>query len=60
MKDKLQVFAGAMMTPIIVMVVAGLFIGIGAAFYNIDNVQALGLGWLIKEGNLIHSFFRNY
>lgn len=58
MKDKLQVFAGAMMTPIIVMVVAGLFIGIGSAFYNIDNAQALGLGWLIKEGNTIHCFFK--
>lgn len=57
MKDKLQVFAGAMMTPIIVMVVAGLFIGIGSAFYNIDNAQALGLGWLIQEGNIIHQFF---
>lgn len=57
MKDKLQVFAGAMMTPIIVMVVAGLFIGIGSAFYNISNVQALGLGWLIQEGNIIHNFF---
>ena len=58
MKDKLQVFAGSMMTPIIVMVVAGLFIGIGSAFYNISNAQALGLGWLIKEGNTIHNFFR--
>lgn len=58
MKDKLQVFAGAMMTPIIVMVVAGLFIGIGSAFYNLTNVQALGLGWLIQEGNVIHNFFK--
>lgn len=58
MKDKLQVFAGAMMTPIIVMVVAGLFIGIGSAFYNIDNVQALGLGGIITEGNVIHNFFK--
>lgn len=58
MKDKIQVFAGAMMTPIIVMVVAGLFIGIGSAFYNIDNVQALGLGGIIVEGNFIHSFFK--
>ncbi|MEG0469886.1 MAG: PTS transporter subunit EIIC, partial [Longicatena sp.] len=58
MKDKIQVFAGAMMTPIIVMVVAGFFIGIGSAFYNINNVQALGLGGIIVEGNLIHSFFK--
>ncbi len=58
MKDKLQVFAGAMMTPIIVMVVAGIFIGIGSAFYNVQNAQALGLGWLIVEGNPIHSFFK--
>lgn len=58
MKDKLQVFAGAMMTPIIVMVVAGLFIGIGSAFYNVENVQALGLGGIIVEGNAIHNFFK--
>ena len=58
MKDKLQVFAGAMMTPIIVMVVAGLFIGIGSAFYNLDNAAALGLGGIIVEGNIIHSFFK--
>lgn len=58
MKDKLQVFAGAMMTPIIVMVVAGFFIGIGSAFYNVENAQALGLGSVIVEGNIIHNFFR--
>ncbi len=39
MKDKLQVFAGAMMTPIIVMVVAGIFIGIGSAFYNVQKMH---------------------
>lgn len=58
MKDKLQVFAGAMMTPIIVMVVAGLFIGIGSSFYNLNNVQALGLSWLITEGSTLHNFFK--
>ncbi len=58
MKDKLQVFAGSMMTPIIVMVVAGFFIGIGSAFYNIDNAQALGLGGIIVEGNIVHNFFK--
>lgn len=57
MKDKLQVFAGAMMTPIIVMVVAGICIGIGSAFSNLDNAQAIGLGNIITEGSLIHGFF---
>ncbi|WP_240035161.1 PTS transporter subunit EIIC [Neobacillus notoginsengisoli] len=57
MKAKIQVFAGSMMIPVILLVVAGIFIGVGAAFANIENVNALHLGWLIKEGNLVHSFF---
>lgn len=58
MKDKLQVVAGAMMIPVILLVVAGVFIGLGAAFVNPENVQALGLSWLIAEGNFVHSFFK--
>lgn len=58
MKDKLQVFAGAMMTPIIALVVAGFFIGIGSAFSNVQNIQAIGLGGIIVEGGMIHNFFR--
>ncbi|MEH7383461.1 PTS transporter subunit EIIC [Bacillus sp. JJ1533] len=57
MKERIQVFAGSMMIPIILLVVAGVFIGIGAAFANIENVNALHLGWLIKEGNFLHDFF---
>ncbi len=32
MKDKLQVLSGAMMIPVILLVVAGVFIGLGSAF----------------------------
>lgn len=57
MKNRIQVFAGSMMIPIILIVIAGLFIGIGSAFANLENVSALRLGWLIKEGNFAHGFF---
>ncbi|MBS4208765.1 PTS transporter subunit EIIC [Bacillus sp. FJAT-50079] len=57
MRERVQAFAGSMMIPIILLVVAGIFIGIGAALVNIDNANALGLGWLIKEGNIVHGFF---
>ena len=58
MKDKLQVISGAMMIPVILLVVAGVFIGLGSAFVNMENVGALGLGWLITEGGMLHSFFK--
>ncbi|MFJ5621656.1 PTS transporter subunit EIIC [Peribacillus loiseleuriae] len=58
MKGKIQVFAGSMMIPVILLVVAGVLIGVGSAFANIDNVNALRLGWLIHEGSLGHSFFK--
>src|SRR5699024_1142678 len=37
--------------------VAGILIGIGAAFVNMENVEALHLEWLIQEGNLAYTFF---
>ena len=58
MKDKLQVISGAMMIPVILLVVAGVFIGLGSAFVNMENVGALGLSWLITEGGMLHSFFK--
>ncbi|MEG0296879.1 MAG: PTS transporter subunit EIIC [Clostridium sp.] len=58
MKDKLQVIAGAMMIPVILLVVAGVFIGLGSAFVNMDNVAALNLTWLIQDGGFLHSFFK--
>ncbi|MEH7247960.1 PTS transporter subunit EIIC [Neobacillus niacini] len=57
MKGKIQVFAGSMMIPVILLVVAGILIGIGSAFANLQNVNALHLEWLIKEGNFLHDFF---
>ena len=58
MKDKLQVLSGAMMIPVILLVVAGVFIGLGSAFANMENVSALGLSGLIKEGSFINVFFK--
>ena len=57
MKERIQAFAGSMMIPIILLVVAGIFIGIGAAFANAENVAALHLTWLIKDGSFIQNFF---
>ncbi|GGP07711.1 PTS transporter subunit EIIC [Oceanobacillus neutriphilus] len=57
MKERIQAFAGSMMIPVILLVVAGIFIGIGSAFANMENVEALHLGWLIQEGNFLHGFF---
>ncbi|NEZ46750.1 PTS glucose transporter subunit IIBC [Clostridium niameyense] len=58
MKDKLQVIAGAMMIPVILLVVAGVFIGLGAAFVNPENVQALGLASVIYKGGILYAFFK--
>lgn len=58
MKDKLQVLSGAMMIPVILLVVAGVFIGLGSAFANMENVYALGLSGIIKEGSFINVFFK--
>lgn len=44
---RLQTFSGAMMVPIILLVLVGFFVGIGSAFAN----------YIIPEGNIIHSLF---
>lgn len=42
MNDKLQVLSGSMMIPVILLVVAGVFIGLGSVFANVENVFVLG------------------
>lgn len=44
---KMQTFSGAMMVPIILLVLVGFFVGIGSSFTN----------YLIPEGTLIHNLF---
>lgn len=44
---KLQTFAGAMMVPIILLVLVGFFVGIGSAFTN----------YILPEGSLLHNLF---
>lgn len=44
---KLQTFAGAMMVPIILFVLVGFYVGIGAAFTN----------YITPEPSIIHTFF---
>ena len=41
---KLQTFAGAMMVPIILLVLVGFFVGIGSAFTN----------YILPEGNILY------
>lgn len=47
-RDKVQAFAGAMMIPIILLVIVGLFVGIGAAFVN----------YLLPEGSFFWVVFK--
>lgn len=44
---KLQTFAGAMMVPIILLVLVGFFVGIGSAFTN----------YILPEGNILYNLF---
>lgn len=44
---KLQTFAGAMMVPIILLVLVGFFVGIGSAFTN----------YILSEGNILYNLF---
>lgn len=44
---KLQTFAGAMMVPIILLVLVGFFVGIGSAFTN----------YILPEGTLLYNLF---
>jgi len=46
-QEKLQTFAGAMMTPIILLVLVGFYVGIGSAFTN----------YILTEGTFLHSLF---
>lgn len=48
--EKLQVFAGAMMTPIILLVIVGFFVPIGAAFKD----------YIFPEGSLLGGVFSMY
>ncbi|MCG8452701.1 MAG: PTS transporter subunit EIIC [Spirochaetales bacterium] len=48
--EKLQVFAGAMMTPIILLVIVGFFVPIGAAFTD----------YIFPEGSIIGGIFSMY
>jgi len=47
LQEKLQTFAGAMMTPIILLVLVGFFVGIGAAFTN----------YIVPGNNFINALF---
>ena len=44
-QDKLQSFSGAMMVPIILLVLVGFYVGIGSAFTN----------YIIQDGKIIHT-----
>lgn len=47
MQSKLQTFSGAMMVPIILLVLVGFYVGIGSAFTN----------YILEEGSLLHGLF---
>lgn len=47
LRGKLQTFSGAMMVPVILLVIVGFYVGIGSAFTN----------YIIPKGNIIHTVF---
>ncbi|HEY4536920.1 MAG TPA: PTS transporter subunit EIIC [Erysipelothrix sp.] len=47
LQAKLQTFSGAMMVPIILLVLVGFFVGIGSAFTN----------YILTEGTILHGLF---
>lgn len=47
MRGKLQTFSGAMMVPVILLVIVGFYVGIGSAFTN----------YIIPKGNIFHTIF---
>ncbi len=59
MRDKIQRLSGAMMVPIILLVIAGFAIGIGAAFADPMNVESMGLTWLIPTDGILQHLFQN-
>ena len=46
-QSKLQTFSGAMMVPIILLVLVGFYVGIGSAFTN----------YILAEGSILHTLF---
>ncbi|TCL57299.1 PTS system IIB component (Glc family) /PTS system IIC component (Glc family) [Kineothrix alysoides] len=47
LRGKLQTFSGAMMVPVILLVIVGFYVGIGSAFTN----------YIIPKGNIIYTIF---
>ncbi len=52
-----QELAGSMMIPVILLVIAGIFIGIGSPFSNMENIRAMRLENIFTEGSFIVSVF---
>lgn len=46
-QSKLQIFSGAMMVPIVLLVLVGFYVGIGSAFTN----------YILQEGSFFHTIF---
>ena len=46
-QSRLQVFSGAMMVPIVLLVLVGFYVGIGSAFTN----------YILTEGSILHTLF---
>ena len=49
-QGKLQTFAGAMMVPIILLVMVGFFVGIGSAFTN----------YILSPGGILYNIFSTF
>ncbi|MGX6445799.1 hypothetical protein ACWM35_21490 [Neobacillus sp. K501] len=54
MFEKLQRLGKAFMIPIAVLPIAGLMLGIGAAFTNLVMVETYGLAGILGEGTFLY------
>lgn len=54
MFEKLQRLGKAFMIPIAVLPVAGIMLGVGAAFTNGLMIETYGLEWLLGDGTILH------
>ena len=59
MKDKILVFYSeldeASCSPIAILPVAGLLLGIGSSFTNATTIETYGLTKILGDGTLLHS-----
>ena len=57
MKEKFQSFGKAMLVPITLIAISGLFLGIGSVFYDRTDLVSLGVNWDWYAASPLFTFF---